>query len=671
MPEIVAVKDSGDVADSEMKTLNGSDSQPARSSSPKAPRYKRLIDRINKRINKGARFFSLEFFPARTINGAVNLLARFERMGSGKPLFCDITWHPAGDPGNVEKPTSSTCMASTMLNYCGLETMLHITCADQSIDELKANLHKAKNLGIRNLLALRGDPPDGKDTWTYQEGGLNYASDLVRLIREEFGDYFVICVAGYPTGHPESEDYQEDLRNLKKKVDAGADFIITQLFFKAETFIKFYHDCRAIGIDCPIMPGLLPIQAYQSLRHIVKLSRLEVPQEIIDDINPIKDNDEAIRNYGVDMTVKMAKELFETGYIYGVHFYTLNREVATIEILKRLGMWSEDPWRPLPWKPTANCNRMEEEIRPIFWQCRPKSYVHRTSNWDEFPNGRWGNSSAAAFNELQDYYLFYLKSKATQDDLLKQWGHELKSEQDVFDVFRNYITGENNKEGVKVTKVPWNDEELSPETNLITDKLASINERGVLTINSQPNINGAPSSDQNVGWGAPNGYIYQKAYLEFFTSKKNIRALKKILPEYPLVNYHIINYNGEADYTNCDTDEPIAVTWGVFPGKEIIQPTVVDPIAFTVWKDEAFALWIKNWGNLYPEASRSRAIIENIHDNYSLVNLVDHEFPKESCLWEIVDRMLELAGKDFHDEDENGVAMETGDTELLANGAGN
>ncbi|XP_060578071.1 methylenetetrahydrofolate reductase (NADPH)-like [Ruditapes philippinarum] len=672
MPEIVAIKSSGDVADSEMKIEDGADSPPVRPSSPKAPRYKRLIDRINKRINKGARFFSLEFFPARTINGAVNLLARFERMGSGKPLFCDITWHPAGDPANVEKPTSSTCMASTMLNYCGLETMLHITCADQSIDELKANLHKAKNLGIRNLLALRGDPPDGTDNWTYQEGGLNYASDLVSLIRQEFGDYFVICVAGYPTGHPESESYEEDLQNLKKKIDAGADFIITQLFFKAETFIKFYKDCRAIGIDCPIMPGLLPIQAYQSLRHIVKLSRLEVPQEIIDDINPIKDNDEAIRNYGVDLTVKMAKELFKTGYIHGVHFYTLNREVATIEILKRLGMWSEDPWRPLPWKPTANCNRMTEEIRPIFWQCRPKSYIHRTSNWDEFPNGRWGNSSAAAFNELQDYYLFYLKSKATQDDLLKQWGQELESEQDVYDVFRNYLTGETNKAGVKVTKVPWNDDELSPETSLITDKLASINERGVLTINSQPNINGAPSADPNLGWGAPNGYIYQKAYLEFFTSKKNIQALKKILPEFPLVNYHIINYNGEADYTNCDKDEPIAVTWGVFPGKEIIQPTVVDPIAFTVWKDEAFALWVKNWGNLYPEGSRSRAIIRNIHDNYYLVNLVDHEFPKESCLWEIVERMLELAGREADNDDaENGVAMETGDNDLLANRAGN
>ncbi|WAR15195.1 MTHR-like protein [Mya arenaria] len=320
------------------------------------------------------------------------------------------------------------------------------------------------------------DPPDGKENWTYQKGMLNYASDLVHLIRQEFGDYFVICVAGYPTGHPESESYEEDLQSLKKKVDAGADFIITQLFFKAETFIKFFHDCRALGINCPIIPGILPIQ-----------------------------------------------------------------------------------------------------------------------------------------------------TKASKEDLLKMWGEELTSECDVYEVFKNYITRETNKHGVKVMQVPWNDDELSPETDLISQKLASINERGVLTINSQPNVNGATSSDPNVGWGAPNGYIYQK---------------------------------GEADYTNCDQNEPIAVTWGVFPGKEIIQPTVVDPIAFTVWKDEAFALWEQSWGTLYPEKSKSREIIKHIHDNYSLVNLVDHEFPKETCLWEIIDRMLDLAEKSGSDEEDN-VAMDT------------
>lgn len=186
------------------------------------------------------------------------------------------------------------------------------------------------------------------------------------------------------------------------------------------------------------------------MRHIVDLSKLEVPQEIIDNINPIKENDEAIRNYGIDQTVKIIRQLFESGEVLGFHFYTLNREVATIQILKRVGMWCQDPKRPLPWKQTANPARMEEEIRPIFWSSRPKSYVYRTSEWEEYPNGRWGNSSAASFRDLTDYYLFYLKSRSSNEDLLKMWGGELNSEQDVFDVFEKYITGEENKTGIKV-----------------------------------------------------------------------------------------------------------------------------------------------------------------------------------------------------------------------------
>ncbi|XP_064610960.1 methylenetetrahydrofolate reductase (NADPH)-like [Liolophura sinensis] len=610
------------------------------SSPPVFPTYKRLIDRINSRVKSGDKFFSLEFFPPRTAGGAVNLISRFERMAEGQPLFCDITWHPAGNPSCTEKPTSSTCMAGTMLNYCGLETMLHMTCCGQSKDEIRACLKKAKQLGIKNILALRGDPPVGEEEWTPSENGLNYACDLVRLIREEYGDYFVIAVAGYPSGHPDCASYHEDLHHLKTKVDAGADFIITQLFFNAETFVRFAKDCKEIGINCPILPGILPIQGYQSLRHIVKLSKLEVPQEILDAINPIKDNDEAVRNFGIQQAVNLAKGVLNSGVVHGLHFYTLNREVATIQILKQIGLWAEEPMKPLPWKPTANYNRCNEEVRPIFWSNRPKSYVYRTSDWDDFPNGRWGNSSSASFGQLSDYYLFYLKSRSSKEDMLKMWGEELLCEEDVWDVFHRFITGEPNSNGVVVKQIPWDDDGLSPETVLISEKLASLNKRGVLTINSQPAVNCAPSSDPNVGWGSANGYVFQKAYLEFFTAKENIRVLKEVLPDYPQVNYHIISHSGEADYTNCDDLQPIAVTWGVFPGKEIIQPTVVDPISFKFWKDEAFGLWKQQWGKLYPADSPSQAVIDYIHDNYYLVNLVDNDFPKETCLWEIVEKML-------------------------------
>ncbi|KAH9514166.1 hypothetical protein Btru_030452 [Bulinus truncatus] len=473
-------------------------------------KYVPLIEKIYKRQQSKIPFFSLEFFPPRTQSGALNLIARFDRLAEGHPLFCDMTWHPAGDPSNTEKPTSSMCMAGAMLNYCGIETMLHMTCVGMSTDKIKENLHKAKDLGIRSILALRGDLPEGEVNWKETAGGINYAVDLVKLIREEFGDHFVICVAGYPAGHPECKSYKEDLQHLKEKVDAGADFIITQLFFKPETFLNYVQDCREIGINVPILPGILPIQAYQSLRHIVKLSKLEVPLEIINAIAPIKDNDEAIRKYGIDQSVEMCRALLKSGIVPGLHFYTLNREVAVKEVLKQLGMWTEKAPRPLPWKQSANYTRCDEDVRPIFWRSRPNSYVYRTSEWDEFPNGRWGDSRAASFNDLKYYHLFYLKSQSPREELLQMWGEELNCEEDVWSVFVNYLTGQPNKHGVKVKRIPWDDDEIVSETSLIADKLACVNQMGVLTINSQPRVNCAPSTDPIVGWGTPNGYIYQK-----------------------------------------------------------------------------------------------------------------------------------------------------------------
>ncbi|XP_047407496.1 methylenetetrahydrofolate reductase (NADPH) isoform X1 [Sciurus carolinensis] len=605
-------------------------------------RHERLREKMRRRMESGDKWFSLEFFPPRTAQGAVNLIARFDQMAAGGPLFIDVTWHPAGDPGS-DKETSSMMIASTAVNYCGLETILHMTCCRQRREEITGHLHKAKQLGLKNILALRGDPIG--DQWETEEGGFSYAADLVKHIRNEFGDYFDICVAGYPKGHPEAGSFEDDLQHLKEKVSAGADFIITQLFFEADTFFHFVEACTAVGITCPILPGIFPIQGYSSLRQLVKLSKLEVPQEIKDVIEPIKDNDAAIRNYGVELAVSLCRELLASGLVPGLHFYTLNREVATTEVLKRLGLWTEDPRRPLPWAVSAHPKRREEDVRPIFWASRPKSYIYRTQDWDEFPNGRWGNSSSPAFGELKDYYLFYLKSKSPREELLKMWGEELSSEESVFEVFARYLSGEPNQHGRTVTCLPWNDEPLAAETSLMREELLRVNRRGVLTINSQPNVNGKPSSDPVVGWGPSGGYVFQKAYLEFFTSRETTEVLLQVLKKYELrVNYHIVDVKGE-NITNAPELRPNAVTWGIFPGREIIQPTVVDPVSFMFWKDEAFALWIERWGKLYDEGSPSRMIIQHIHDNYFLVNLVDNEFPLDSCLWRVMEDTFELLNR--------------------------
>ncbi|RWS16852.1 methylenetetrahydrofolate reductase-like protein, partial [Dinothrombium tinctorium] len=409
--------------------------------SSKPSSYVPLIEKINQRIKSNDPFFSLEFFPPRTKEGGVNLLSRFDRMREGGPLFCDITWHPAGNPGS-DSPTSSITIAGVALNYCALETMLHITCVNMGPDELKKHLNRAKELGIRNILALRGDLPENEEM---KELYFHYARDMVRFIREHYGNYFTICVAGYPTKHPEAASYEEDLQHLKEKVDAGADFIITQLFFESQDYIRYVNDCRSIGIKVPIIAGIMPIQSHDSLRHIVRLSRLEVPKYILEAIKPIASNDEAIRKYGIELATKMCREILASGTTPGLHFYTLNREVATVQILKNLGLWKKNPQKPFPWLTVPNYKRCTEEVRPIFWANRTKSYVYRTSSWDEFPNGRWGDSSSPAFGELKDYYLFIGKSKSPLEELRRMWGKELSSEKDIWDVFYNYVSGSINK----------------------------------------------------------------------------------------------------------------------------------------------------------------------------------------------------------------------------------
>ena len=598
-----------------------------------------LKEKVLSRIDSGDKFFSLEFFPPRTKSGAINLLSRLERMGEGKPLFVDITWHPAGNPSG-ESETSSTMIAHSAVRYVGLEAMLHMCCMGAKENTVDKWLQKAKSFGIRNILALRGDNPFDDTKNDFEGEGMKYASDLVRHIKEKYDGDFTVVVAGYPNGHPDADSYEDDLLNLKAKCDAGADFVITQLFFKASTFKKFYDDCRAVGITCPIIPGIMPIQSYDSLRHIVKLSQLEVPAEIRAVVEPLKGNDAAIRNYGVHQAVEMMKDLFHSNYADGVHIYTLNREVASISLLKRLGLWKSDPAKLLPFKLPAEEKRHDEEVRPIFWSNRSKTYIYRTRHWDEFPNGRWGNSASPAFGELKDYYLFYLAAKSPKNELLKMWGENLTKEEDVWDVFTRYITGEPNAEGINVTKTIFNEDSLSGETALISEQLAEVNKKGVLTVNSQPSVNCAPSSDPNVGWGHPDGYVFQKAYLEFFTSEESVAALLQVLRRYPGVDFQILNHDGSFNCTNKEKLGPNAVTWGVFHGCEIKQPTIVDPISFQAWSEEAFGLWKENWGNLYEPESESRNIIDKISKTYYLVNMVDNDFPLGNCLWNVLEDMF-------------------------------
>ena len=188
--------------------------------------------------------------------------------------------------------------------------------------------------------------------------------------------------------------------------------------------------------------------------------------------------------------------------------------------------------------------------------------------------------------------------------------------------------------------------------------MVKINKQGVLTINSQPSANCVASNDPILGWGQPGGYIFQKAYLEFFTSEENVIALLQVLGRFPGVNFQVVNNSGRVNFTNIKNRRPIAVTWGVFPGREIVQPTIVDPISFNHWRTEAFGLWTEQWSKLYEAESQSRQIVDHIAQvslqlslgliiitnittqSYYLVNLVDNDFPAGNCLWEVMDDMF-------------------------------
>lgn len=232
------------------------------------------------------------------------------------------------------------------LPQVGVETMMHLTCTNMPVDKLEAALQQCKAAGIRNILALRGDPPHGQEHFTQVEGGFACALDLVRYIREHHGDYFGICVSGYPEAHPDKivddpeemkKNYWADIDYLKAKVEAGADFIITQLFYDVDTYLQFVKDCRSVGITVPILPGIMPIMNYGGFKRMTSFCKTKVPAHISDTLEAIKDSDEAIKAYGISLGTMMCQQLLAAG-VPGLHMYTLNLEKSAVTILRHVGL---------------------------------------------------------------------------------------------------------------------------------------------------------------------------------------------------------------------------------------------------------------------------------------------------------------------------------------------
>lgn len=283
-------------------------------------------------------------------------------------------------------------------------------------------------------------------------------------------------------------------------------------------------------------------------------------------------------------------------------------------------------------------SRSKEDVRPINWANRPKSYIHRTDDWDEFPNGRWGDASSPAFGELSDLSHFYSFTLGSEEDRLAMLGHNPSLVSDVYEVFAEYVEG-------KVPHLPWCETPLQPESFTIQKQLAGLNRAGFLTINSQPPVNAASSSHPVFGWGGAGGYIYQKAYCECFVSPENANRLVSMVSEHPTMNLYAVNSTGQELRVGVEEGGATALTWGVFANREILQPTIFEPATYLVWAEEAFSLWTTMWLNLYEPDSNSYQLIEDIRDTYFLVAIIDNDFINDQNGGNLWNALLKVGGQ--------------------------
>ena len=297
--------------------------------------------RIDDRLGKDRPpCFSFEFFPPRTDEGERNLAAALDELSGMDPSFVSVTYGAFGSAGQRQKTIE--IVARIKADF-GLEAMAHFTCVSATVEELRATLDTMRDAGIENVLALRGDPPAGEEEWTATEGGLRYSRELIEMIRAEYPE-FAIGAACFPEIHIHATSAEDDLRHLKAKVDAGAQFLITQLFFDNDRYFEFVDRAREIGIDVPIVAGIWPITNVAQIERVTKLSAASLPEGLLRELHARADDPEAVAEFGVGYATLQCAELLAGG-APGLHFYTLNRSPATRAILSALRLTR--PWERL------------------------------------------------------------------------------------------------------------------------------------------------------------------------------------------------------------------------------------------------------------------------------------------------------------------------------------
>ena len=279
-------------------------------------------------LSQGTLSFSFEFFPPKTDEAFDTLVETIRELQKLHPTFVSVTY---GAGGSTRRRTVD--IVAKVKGELGQESMAHLTCVGSTKEELREVLDELKEQGIENVLPLRGDPPAGTDVFEKTPGGFGYANELVSFIKENYD--FCLGVAGYPEGHQEADDFDTDLANLKLKVDAGADFVITQMFFDNRFYFDFVEQARAIGIDVPLIPGIMPILNVEQIKRFTRMCGASIPEELLERLEAIKEDADAVRQRGVEHAANQCRELLEGG-APGIHFYTLNRSTATRDIFENL-----------------------------------------------------------------------------------------------------------------------------------------------------------------------------------------------------------------------------------------------------------------------------------------------------------------------------------------------